>query len=115
MRFENTASSSVVTLITAIALASCAVSEHHYVCSPLPQQISGVGQPGSASINTEEEMLLTPTSLRIASRTYGFFEEQARVRIYSHKDSGSTAVFDPFSNRLTVENMTMQCRRLENL
>ena len=66
-------------------------------------------------IDNEEEMLLTPTSLRIASRTYVFSEEQARVRIYNHKESGTSAVFDPFSNRLVIEHTTMQCRRLENI
>lgn len=115
MRITNAAPRSVAILITAVALSACAVRDHYYVCSTVPVSAPGSVQSGSAWISNEEEMLLTPTSLRIASRTYVFSEEQARVRIYNHKESGSSAIFDPFSNRLIIEHMTMQCRRLENI
>jgi hypothetical protein len=114
MRFKNTPPRAAVILISAIALSSCAVRDHHYVCLSVASHTPDSVHTGSARISTEEEMLLTPTSLRIASRTYLFSEEQARVRIYHHKESGSTAIFDPFSNRLNIEQTTMQCRRLES-
>jgi hypothetical protein len=107
----------VICLIMLGSASGCAVREHYYVCIPgtMPSSLPDNQVAGVASSDQEEEMLLTPTSLRIASQTYRFKEEQARIRLYVHPESGSTVQFDPFSNRLTLGAQHMLCRRLDNL
>lgn len=106
-----------ICLIMLGSASGCAVREHYYVCVPgtVPSSSPDNQASAAATRDQEEEMFLTPTSLRIASQTYRFKEEQARIRLYVHPESGSTVQFDPFSNRLTLGAQQMLCRRLDSL
>jgi hypothetical protein len=86
--------------IIAFTISGCTVREQAFGCEGL-----------TAETQTDE-FVMTPTSLRFQSVTYGFTEERNSLRIYTQRKTGSQIEFNPASGLLEQGTSKWQCKRI---